>query len=160
MPPAWHHADLGDSPCLFSRYPGRDRSRTAENVSYRFRRPLHNGSPTTGGSINGVGWRFQSFKINDLEMVAQIFPRWRLVTNPHELAQWSGTKLVEGPARAVSAGDRLVFRAGMLHIIFDVLDMETPRQLRLDIALPFGVKNREQIQITPIDANSCRTTFN
>ena len=85
---------------------------------------------------------------------------WRLLTNPRELAHWSGTKLVEGDARAVSAGDRLVFRAGMLHITFDVLDMQAPRQLTLDIALPFGVKNREQIQITPIDANSCRTTFN
>ena len=27
------------------------------------------GSPTTGGSINEVGRRFRSFKINDLEMV-------------------------------------------------------------------------------------------
>jgi hypothetical protein len=34
------------------------------------------GSPTTSGSIYGVGWRFQSFRINDLEMVAQICPRW------------------------------------------------------------------------------------
>ena len=85
---------------------------------------------------------------------------WHLLTNPQELAHWSGTKLVEGPARAVSAGDRLVFRAGMLHITFDVLDMQAPRQLTLDIALPFGIKNREQMQITPIDANSCRTTFN
>ena len=48
----------------------------------------------------------------------------------------------------------------MLHITFDVLDMQAPRQLTLDIALPFGIKNREQMQITPIDANSCRTTFN
>ena len=24
----------------------------------------------------GVGWRFQSFKINDLELVVQICPRW------------------------------------------------------------------------------------
>jgi len=85
---------------------------------------------------------------------------WTLLTNPDELAQWSGTKLVEGPARAVKPGDRLVFQAGLLHIIFDVSDMQAPRQLTLDIALPFGVKNREQIQITPIDANSCRTTFN
>jgi hypothetical protein len=28
------------------------------------------------GSIYGVGRRFQSFGINDLEMVAQICPRW------------------------------------------------------------------------------------
>ena len=38
---------------------------------HRFRRPLHNGISNTGGSINEVGWRFQSFKINDLEMVDQ-----------------------------------------------------------------------------------------
>jgi uncharacterized protein YndB with AHSA1/START domain len=85
---------------------------------------------------------------------------WRLLTNPRALAQWSGTTLVEGPARVVNAGDRLVFRAGILHITFDVLDMQASRQLTLDIALPFGVKNREQIQITRIDAHSCRTTFN
>lgn len=85
---------------------------------------------------------------------------WRLLTNPHELAQWSGTKLVEEPARAVSPGDRLVFRVGMLQITFDVLEMHAPRLLALEIALPLGVKNRERIQITPIDAKSCRTTFN
>ena len=28
------------------------------------------------GSIDGVGWRFQPFRINDLEMVAQIFTSW------------------------------------------------------------------------------------
>ncbi len=84
---------------------------------------------------------------------------WRLLTNPHELAQWSGTKPVEEPARTMSVGDRLVFRAGMLHITFDVLEMQATRQLTFDIGLPFGVKNREQIQIAPIDANSCRATF-
>ena len=39
------------------------------------------GSLTTSGSIDGVGWRFQSFKINDLEMVAQIFPTWNPLTS-------------------------------------------------------------------------------
>jgi uncharacterized protein YndB with AHSA1/START domain len=85
---------------------------------------------------------------------------WHLLTNARELAQWSGTKLVEGPARAMRASDRLVFRVGILHITFDVLDVQAPRQLTLDVALPFGVKNREQIQVTSLDANSCRTTFN
>ena len=84
---------------------------------------------------------------------------WHLVTDPRELAQWTGTKLVEAPVRAMSAGDRLVFRVGMLHITFDVVDMQAPRQLTLDIALPFGITNHEQIQITPIDAHACRTTF-
>ncbi len=85
---------------------------------------------------------------------------WRLLRDPRELAQWTETTLVEAPARAICAGDRLVFRVGMWPITFDVVDMHAPRQIAFDIALPLGVKNREQIQITPIDANSCRTTFN
>ena len=85
---------------------------------------------------------------------------WCLVMDPRALARWSGMRLVEAPARAISSGDRLVFRAGVFTITVDVVDIQAPRQLTLDIALPFGVKNREQIQITPIDASSCRTTFN
>ena len=85
---------------------------------------------------------------------------WQLVTEPRELAHWSGTRLVEAPTRAIRAGDQLVFRAGVFLITFDVVDLDAPRQLTLDIALPFGVKNREQIQITLIDARTCRTTFN
>jgi hypothetical protein len=85
---------------------------------------------------------------------------WHLLTDPHELADWTGTKLAQGPPRALRAGDRLVLRAGVLHITFDVLDMHAPGQLTLDIALPFGLTNHEQIQITPITAHSCRVTFN
>ena len=32
-------------------------------------------------SINEVVWRFRSFGINNLEMVAQIFPRWNRVAD-------------------------------------------------------------------------------
>ena len=85
---------------------------------------------------------------------------WHLISDPHELARWSETTLIDAPARAATAGDRLVFRAGMWQITFDVVGMQAPRQLVLDIALPLGVRNREQIQITPIEANSCRTTLN
>jgi hypothetical protein len=48
----------------------------------RFRTPLHNGRTAAAtrhshrGSIYGVGGRFQPFRINNLELVAQIFPRW------------------------------------------------------------------------------------
>jgi|SRR5476649_1892769 len=85
---------------------------------------------------------------------------WRLLTDPRALARWTGTTLVDAPARAMSAGDHLVFRVGMLRITFDVVDMQAPRQLTFDVALPLGIRNREEIQITPIDASSCRTTFN
>jgi hypothetical protein len=85
---------------------------------------------------------------------------WHLVTDPRALAQWTGTRLIEGPVREVSAGDHLVLRAGILQITFDILDAQAPRQLTLDIALPFGLTNHEEIRITRIDGNSCRVTFN
>ena len=85
---------------------------------------------------------------------------WHLLTDPRKLAPWTGTTLVEGPARPLSAGDHLVLRAGVLRITFDVLDTRPPRELTLDVELPFGVTNHEQIQITPIDAHSSRVTFN
>ena len=85
---------------------------------------------------------------------------WHLLTDPCKLAQWTGTRLVEGPARPMNAGDHLVLRAGVLRITFDVLDLRPPRQLTLDVGLPFGVMNHEQILITPIDTHSSRVTFN
>ena len=85
---------------------------------------------------------------------------WHLLTDPRKLARWTGTKLVEGPVCPVSAGDHFVLRAGVVRITFEVLDMRPPRQLMLDVALPFGVTIYEQIQITPLDAHSSRVTFN
>jgi hypothetical protein len=49
-----------------------------------FRTPEHFSKATRhvhSGSIDGVGWRFQSFRINDLELVDQIFPRWNPLTS-------------------------------------------------------------------------------
>lgn len=85
---------------------------------------------------------------------------WHLLTNPRKLAQWTGLKLVEGPACSMSAGDHLVLGFGALRITFDVLDMCPPRELTLDVGLPFGVTNHEQTLITPLDAHSSRVTFN
>lgn len=85
---------------------------------------------------------------------------WGLLTDPRELAAWTGVTLVDAPARAVRAGDRLICRVGPLRIVFDVVAVQAPRALTFDIALPFGVGNHEQMQITPIDAHACRTTFN
>ena len=41
---------------------------------------------TTGGSIHGVGRRFQLFRISNLEFVAQIFPRWNMMEHWFKLA--------------------------------------------------------------------------
>jgi uncharacterized protein YndB with AHSA1/START domain len=85
---------------------------------------------------------------------------WHLLTDPRKLAQWTGLKLVEGPACPMSAGDHLALGAFGLRIAFDVLDMRPPREIMLDVELPFGITNHEQIQITPIDAHSSRVTLN
>ena len=84
---------------------------------------------------------------------------WHLLTDPRKLAEWTATKLVQGPARPMSAGDELILRAGMLRITLKVVDMHPPWQLLIDVGLPFGVTNHEHIQITPIDADSNRVTF-
>ena len=85
---------------------------------------------------------------------------WHLFTDPRKLAQWTGLKLIEGPARPMSAGDHLALGFGLLRITFDVLDVRPPRELTLESRLPFGVTNHEQIQITSIDPYSSRVTFN
>lgn len=85
---------------------------------------------------------------------------WTLLTDPRKLAQWTGTKLVQGPAGRIGAGDRLVLRANMFRITLKVVDLQPPSQLVLDVTLPFGVTNHEDIQITAIDGNTHRVTFN
>ncbi len=85
---------------------------------------------------------------------------WHLLTDPRKLAQWTGTTLVEGPAGPMSAGDHLVLGAGPLRITLDVLDMRPPRELTADVRFPFGITNHERVQITPIDAQSSRVTYN
>ncbi len=90
---------------------------------------------------------------------------WSLLTRPEEFARWSGTKLIDGPARELAAGDRVVFAPPLpvtlgLRITFDVLAIERLRQFRLDIHLPFGVTNHEVVQISPMDGGRCRVTFN
>jgi uncharacterized protein YndB with AHSA1/START domain len=85
---------------------------------------------------------------------------WQLLIDPRELAQWSGTKLLRAPARAVRTGDLLVLRTGVMHVAFEVLDAEPPQSLRLYVRLPFGVVNHEHVQITPVGSGTCRVTFN
>ena len=85
---------------------------------------------------------------------------WHLLTDPRKLAQWTGLKLVDGPACPMTTGDHLVLGAFGLRITFDVLDERPPRELTLVVRFPFGITNHERIQITPIDARSSRVTYN
>jgi uncharacterized protein YndB with AHSA1/START domain len=85
---------------------------------------------------------------------------WHMLTDLPKLAQWTGLRLVEGPACAMRVGDRVILGAAGLRITFDVLAMQPPRELTLDVGFPFGITNHERIQITPIDAHSSRVTYN
>ena len=86
---------------------------------------------------------------------------WRLLTQPTELAAWSGARLIDGPTHALVAGDRVVLAPGFgMRVNFEVLAMEPLRQLALDAHLPFGVVNHEVIQILRVGAGGCRVTFN
>jgi uncharacterized protein YndB with AHSA1/START domain len=85
---------------------------------------------------------------------------WQLLVEPLELARWTGTKLAQGPGRALRPGDLLVLRAGPLHARFEVLDAEPPQSLGLRVRLPFGIVNHERIQITRAGSSTCRVTFN
>ena len=88
---------------------------------------------------------------------------WHLLTNPADLQRWSGVRIVRGPDRPLSPGDQIVFQAGsvgFLKVTFDVLEAEPSRRLRLDVRLPFGIVNHENVVITPISDSECRVTFN
>jgi len=88
---------------------------------------------------------------------------WHLVATPVELARWSDTRIIDAPARELRAGDRLVLGAGIGHrlkVIFRIEEVSRPRRLGLHIRLPLGVTNDEVIEITPIEADGCRVTFN
>jgi hypothetical protein len=85
---------------------------------------------------------------------------WNLLTDRRKLAEWTGTRLAHGPAGPLATGDQFVLRAGMFRLSLKVVDVRPPWQLVLDVRLPFGVTNHEEIQIMPIDSDSNRVTFN
>lgn len=91
---------------------------------------------------------------------------WELLTVPRELEQWSGTRVIEAPARPLDTGDRLVLGAGLGKKIrvslmsFHVVEAKPPQELRLEIGLPFGITNHEVIRITPVGSRECRVTYN
>lgn len=85
---------------------------------------------------------------------------WRLLTDPCQLAQWSGAEPDKGPEGALRAGDRFILRKRGMRLRFLVLDVNPLQDLRLDIHLPFGIVNHEQVQLTALSTTACRVTFN
>ena len=109
-------------------------------------------------------FRFMSIQACPTDVVrAPAEKVWNLLTIPTKLERWSGAKLVLVPTRPLKPGDRLIFGAGFggwMQIVFQVVAMERPRRLELDIHLPFGVLNHETVFITTISPSECRVSFN
>src|SRR5271154_5055698 len=77
---------------------------------------------------------------------------WELIVSPTNLAEWTRTKLLTAPDRALQAGDRAVYRAGPgLRAIFDVLEVVPLHTFRVDVTMSFGIVNHEVIQLSRID---------
>ena len=86
---------------------------------------------------------------------------WDLVVSPSRLAEWTDTKLLEAPDRPLVAGDRAIYAAGPgLRAVFDVLEVAAPHTFAVDVTMSFGIVNHEVIQLSKIDEQSCRVTFN
>lgn len=85
---------------------------------------------------------------------------WELFVRPDRLAQWTKCALEEGPRRPVTTGERFAFRKGPFHVRYEVVGVDAPRELALDIHLPFGVLNHEVVRITPLGSERCRVTLN
>jgi hypothetical protein len=71
---------------------------------------------------------------------------WQLLTDPRKLAQWTGTKLVEGPVCPMSVGDHLVLGFGVLRITFDALDMRPPRSSRSNPGCPLASRTTNRFK--------------
>jgi uncharacterized protein YndB with AHSA1/START domain len=85
---------------------------------------------------------------------------WELLTNPARF-DWIGVTVVDAPQRHLAVGDRLVFGpVPGLRLSWQVLSVQPPRRLELDIIAPFGIRNHEIVVVTPVDPDSCRVTFN
>jgi hypothetical protein len=85
---------------------------------------------------------------------------WERLIDP-ALLGWVDARMIEAPERRLVVGDRVVFVASLgLRVSWVVMGMEPLRSLDLDIRLPFGMANRQTTVISPIDAESCRLTFN
>src|SRR5437868_418080 len=88
---------------------------------------------------------------------------WAQLASAGAYERWADVRLRSGPARPLAAGDRMVFGTGpgsLLTVVFDVMEMDPPRRLVLDIQLPLGLFNHEVIQISAMGPSRCRVTYN
>ncbi|HVE84864.1 MAG TPA: SRPBCC family protein [Myxococcales bacterium] len=85
---------------------------------------------------------------------------WELITRPENLDRWVGIKVADPPARALVVGDRIVLHRGPAKVHWQILAMDPPRELTMDVLSPLGVVNHEVIRISPVGERRTRVTFN
>jgi hypothetical protein len=86
---------------------------------------------------------------------------WGLLSDARSIAAWSETRLVSGPLRPLEANDEIHCRAALgLSVRLRFHEFVPPRRVRVDAFLPFGIVNREVIEIAPAGHDDCRVTFN
>jgi hypothetical protein len=88
---------------------------------------------------------------------------WELISSPASICSWAEGTLVDGPARPLQAGDRVVMRSGpcrRFRVEVHVLGLRAQKEIALDVMLPFGVVNHEVIVLRAIDDGACRVTLN
>jgi hypothetical protein len=91
---------------------------------------------------------------------------WKLLLNTAEWGTFYDLKVhsVEppGPARP---GQRLIGSPGPaflpLRLVFDFIEVDArDHRLRFDGRLPFGIRVRESMTVTPVDTARCRVNYN
>ena len=96
---------------------------------------------------------------------APISTVWRLLAEPEAYESWAGVELVEAsPPGPVQKGQVIRFRTREFgrwwQVRFDVGHVEPARTVELDVHLPFGTVNHEQVVLTPVDEQRTRVTLN
>jgi hypothetical protein len=91
---------------------------------------------------------------------------WNLLLNTAEWGKFYDVRVLSveppGPARA---GQRLIGNPGPrflpLRLVFDFIEVDAVNhKLGIDGRLPFGIRVRENMTITPIDSTRCRVNYN
>jgi hypothetical protein len=91
---------------------------------------------------------------------------WNLLLNTKSWGTFYDVTVISvHPPGTAHPGQRLTGKPGFallpLRLEFDFTDVDSRNHhLGFDGRLPFGIKVREDMRITPIDANHCRVTYN
>jgi hypothetical protein len=91
---------------------------------------------------------------------------WNLLLNTAEWGKFYDVRVISvDPPGPAAAGQRLIGNPGPrflpLRLVFDFTEVDTlNHRLGIDGRLPFGIRVRENMMITPVDSTRCRVNYN